>query len=350
MSAHPVELAPWQREVYERAVRALLEDKLGHALLLAGPPDLGKREVAETLATRLLCTQPRADGLPCGACRGCRLAPAQSSGLATAQLHPDLQRIGLEPNEKGDKLRSEITVDQIRRLGQWFALTPQFGGAQVALIDPADAMNASAGNALLKTLEEPAPGRYLLLVSSRPGRLPATIRSRCQRLDVPRPERAMALAWLRGTLGRDVEPEVLDFAGGAPLQAQTYATGSFARLNADMREGLSGLLAGTADVTGVAPGWAKDGLAERLVWLDLWTMSLARTALAGTDDLVTFPDQPIPLPTPLNALNISRLYEVTGRIREVKSQLTRIALQRELAIEALLIELVRTLRPELMRP
>jgi hypothetical protein len=47
-----------------------------------------------------------------------------SHGLASSQLHPDLQRVGLEPNEKGDKLRTEITVDQVRRLEQWFALTP----------------------------------------------------------------------------------------------------------------------------------------------------------------------------------------------------------------------------------
>ena len=129
-----MKLAPWQEAVYSRAVRALAEGKLGHALLFTGPADLGAREVAEALALRLLCTQPRGDGHACGECRGCRMAAAQSNGLVTTQLHPDLQRIGLEPNEKGDKLRTEITVDQVRRLSQWFALTPQLGGAQVALL------------------------------------------------------------------------------------------------------------------------------------------------------------------------------------------------------------------------
>ena len=130
-------LAPWQQRIYDAALQSHLQGRLGHALLLTGPSDMGKRQVAEALAQRLLCGAPRADGFACGQCRSCHLFPAQSVGPATTQAHPDLQRIGLEPNEKGDKLRTEISVDQVRRLGQWFSLTPQLGGAQVALVDPA---------------------------------------------------------------------------------------------------------------------------------------------------------------------------------------------------------------------
>lgn len=276
-------LAPWQAEVYARAVRALAEGKLGHALLLAGPPDLGKREVAETLATRLLCTQPRADGLPCGSCRGCRLAPAQTNGLATAQLHPDLQRIGLEPNEKGDKLRSEIVVDQVRRLSQWFALTPQFGGAQVALVDPADAMNTAAANALLKTLEEPAPGRYLLLVTSRPGRLPATIRSRCQRLEFRLPSEAESRAWLasQGFQGKRLESALAAARGNPGLAARWLREGGL-----ELREGvlhqLEQVAGGRAAPVAVAQAWLGDehGEARLRFAADLL---LERAAAAPTD-------------------------------------------------------------------
>ena len=137
---------------------------------------MGKREVAgrwrRGCCARTRVGWPRLRRVP-------QLPPGSGAvvGLATMQAHPDLQRLCLEPNEKGDKLRSEITVDQVRGLGQWFSLTSQFGVAQVALVDPADALNTAAANALLKTLEEPAAGRYLMLVASRPGRLPATIRS-----------------------------------------------------------------------------------------------------------------------------------------------------------------------------
>jgi DNA polymerase-3 subunit delta' len=251
--------APWQEAVYARAVRALQEDKLGHALLLAGPPDLGKHEVAEALAARLLCSSPRADGHACGSCRACRLLPAQAQGLASGQLHPDLQRIGLEPNEKGDKLRTEITVDQIRRLGQWFALTPAFGGAQVAIVEPAERMNASAANALLKTLEEPSPGRYLLLVTSRPGRLPATIRSRCQRLDFRVPPAAQARDWLaaQGFDARRVDAALAAARGNPGLAARWLREGGM-----EMREAvlasLDSLASGRAAPVAIAQGWLGD--------------------------------------------------------------------------------------------
>jgi DNA polymerase-3 subunit delta' len=254
-----MKLAPWQQAVYARALRALAEDKLGHGLLFAGPADLGKREVAEALAMRLLCRSPGADGFACGQCRSCRLAPAQTLGLATMNAHPDLQRVGLEPNEKGDKLRSEITVDQVRRLGHWFSLTSQFGGAQVALVDPADALNTAAGNALLKTLEEPAPGRYLLLVASRPGRLPATIRSRCQRLEFRLPPPAQAREWLaaQGFEARRMDSALAAARGNPGLAARWLREGGL-----EMREAVVGQLeaiaAGRAAPVAVAQAWLGD--------------------------------------------------------------------------------------------
>ena len=317
MSPATPAMAPWQAEVYQRAVRALADGKLGHALLLAGPPDLGKRELAETLATRLLCTQPRADGLPCGACRGCRMAPAQANGLATTQLHPDLQRIGLEPNEKGDKLRSEITVDQMRRLGQWFSLTPGFGGAQVALVEPADAMNNAAANALLKALEEPAPGRYLLLVSSRPGRLPATIRSRCQRLEFRLPPLAEARAWLlaQGFDGKRLDTALEAARGNPGLAARWLREGGL-----ELREGvlhqLGQVATGRAAPVAVAQAWLADehGEARLRFAADL----LLERALA----------------TPAAADHLGRLFDDMNRMR---AQLGA-PLRHDLVLAGLLLE------------
>ena len=257
------ELAPWQRRQVEAALRALVEGRLGHALLLAGPPALGKRGVAEVLAQRLLCPTPGPDGLACGQCRSCRLFPAQSVGLASSQAHPDLQRVSLEPNDKGDKLRTEISVEQVRRLGQWLALTPQLGGPQVAIIDPADLMNTASSNALLKTLEEPAPNRFLLLVSSRPGRLPATIRSRCQRLDFRLPARDEALAWLAAQGLRDAAGHAaLDAARGNPgLAAQWSAEGALGLRDQVARE-LNAVAAGRAGAVETAQAWLGDEQAE----------------------------------------------------------------------------------------
>ncbi|HEX5694192.1 MAG TPA: DNA polymerase III subunit delta', partial [Arenimonas sp.] len=116
-------LAPWQQRIFDQSAASAAAGRLGHALLLLGPALMGKREVALALSRRLLCATPGDDGQACGRCRGCRLFEAGS--------HPDFRHVSFIPNDKGDKLRSEIVVDQMRSLGHWFSLTPQMGGAQV---------------------------------------------------------------------------------------------------------------------------------------------------------------------------------------------------------------------------
>lgn len=274
--------SPWQQAIFDSSVQAHSQGRLGHALLLVGPARMGKHAVAEALAKRLLCSAPRADGFACGLCRSCQLFPAQIIGLATTQAHADLQRIGLEPNEKGDKLRSEISVEQIRRLSQWFSLTAQFGGAQVAIVEPADLMNMAASNALLKTLEEPSANRFLLLVTSRPGRLPATIRSRCQRLDFRLPAMAQAQAWLRGQGFSDVDIEAaLSAARGNPgLAAEWLNTGGL-ELRREVLKQLDEVAAGRAGPIEVAQQWLSDQAGElRLRFAADFALEVARRELA----------------------------------------------------------------------
>ncbi|MFC4727067.1 DNA polymerase III subunit delta' [Coralloluteibacterium thermophilus] len=241
--------APWQSRALDGALDALAHGRLGHATLLRGPERLGKRAVAEALAARLLCTGTSGAQPACGACRGCRL---RASGT-----HPDFRLVTLEVNENTDKLRSEIVIDQIRRLGEWFALTSQFGGAQVALIDPADTLNTAAANALLKTLEEPAQDRYLLLVGARPARLPATIRSRCQSIEFRLPPRAEALAWLQARAPRDAEA-ALDAARGHPGLAEDWIAQGALALRAQVCEDLEALAAGRHGAIDTAARWVAD--------------------------------------------------------------------------------------------
>ncbi len=134
--------------------------------------------------------------------------------LLAAGTHPDLVALSFGLRKDG-VTRSEIVVDQIRDLSQRLSMASQFGGWQVVTIDPADAMNAAAANALLKTLEEPTPSTLLALVADEPARLPATIRSRCQRIDFLVPSREAALEWLRAEGVQDA-PAALEAAGGNP--------------------------------------------------------------------------------------------------------------------------------------
>jgi DNA polymerase-3 subunit delta' len=264
------DFAPWQQRAYTQAVEALEAGRLAHGLLFSGPAGLGQREVAERLAQRVLCLSPRGDAA-CGSCRSCtlyrsrsqsdpvELRPDGSLALPHGRPgHPDALFVGYAMNEKTGKPRSELSIEQIRALSSQLSLTPQYGEARVALIDPADALNTAASNALLKTLEEPQPGRYLWLIAADPTRLPATIRSRCQKLEFRLPPREEALAWLRAQGQAKSAEEALDAARGHPgLAAQWRADGSL-DLRRAVADDLRALSQGRASATATAQRWNAD--------------------------------------------------------------------------------------------
>lgn len=245
-------LQPWLGEAWGTLAGALAAQRLHHGLLIAAPAGFGKRALAEAFATAALCTQRRPDGHACGACRSCQLVAAGS--------HPDLVRVNFELRDDG-RPRTEITIDQMRALSQRLAMSSQFGGLQIALIDPADRLNASAANALLKTLEEPATSTLLILVADEPARLPATIRSRCQRIDVQAPTREQALAWLRAqSVDAARAQAALDASLGNPGLALDWALGEgdALALRTACAEDLAALTRGRRPPADVAERWAAD--------------------------------------------------------------------------------------------
>lgn len=149
-----------------------------HALLIAGSEGAGLDRLAAGLAAGLLCDRPVATGGACGECTACQLLAAGN--------HPDL--LWLSPAEAdesaGRKASSQIRVEAVRQLIGTLALSPHHGAMRVSVIQPAEAMNPTTANALLKVLEEPPPGNVLLLISHRPLRLLPTIRSRCLQVRV----------------------------------------------------------------------------------------------------------------------------------------------------------------------
>jgi DNA polymerase-3 subunit delta' len=271
-------LAPWHAQDWQRLLARRAQDRLPHALLLSGAAGLGKRAFADAFVATLLCERrgEHDEGLACGQCRACALLKAGS--------HPDAVRVTLELRDDGTP-RTEITVDQIRILGERLALTPQFGGLQIALIDPADAMNASAANALLKTLEEPTPATLIALIADRPARLPATIRSRCQRVDFHLPPRAQALAWLgqQGVEGQTAA-KALDVAAGNPGVALELARSDGLKLHAEVDADLRALFDGTAPASQIANRWSKSD-PERRLWFAAMQLREAARALTAPAEM-----------------------------------------------------------------
>jgi DNA polymerase-3 subunit delta' len=213
-------------------VRAFLAGTMPHALLLAGPPSVGKTTLGLDIAAALLCAADDPSGRPCRACRPCRMVDSGN--------HPDLHRVGPEG------AAGQVGIGRVRELTTELSLLPVEGGARVAVVEAAHRMNEDAQNALLKTLEEPPAGVTIVLCADEEERLLPTVRSRCARvrlgpvgsrdIETILGEAGVADAALAGRLAR--------LARGRPGLAMAYAlSGEAATIRAEVARSLVDLLA-----------------------------------------------------------------------------------------------------------
>jgi DNA polymerase-3 subunit delta' len=298
----PTAILPWHVAHWQRLIARQRGDSLPHALLLTGPVGIGKGQFAGQLAQALLCQSPLPDGRACGACRTCRLYQAGS--------HPDFARVS--PDE-GSKV---IKIGQIRDLIARLGMTSQLGGYRVALISPAHRLNTEAANSLLKTLEEPGPRSLLLLLSDRPGMLPATIRSRCQTLSFAPPPREIGAAWLRER-AEGLDPELLlGLAGGAPLAALALADPERLARRGALIGDLLEVAAGEADPVAMARRWHGEDLVESVGWLTRTVMDLIRLKLAAQPPNLANPDLRPRLQPLAERVDLSELYGHLQRLQQ----------------------------------
>ena len=215
-----------------RASRALRAGRPPSAWLITGAPGIGKATIAYRIARYLLAygatdAGPEDLGVP---------QDNVAARQVAARSHPGLLVLKRAINPKTGKLMTVLSVDEIRRLADFFGMTSGAGGWRVAIVDTADDMNDNAANALLKMLEEPPSNAMQLLLSNTPGRLLPTIRSRCQRLDL-RPlddatlEKALAHYLPDMTTGE--RASLARLSGGSIGAALTLATGDGGTLAAE---------------------------------------------------------------------------------------------------------------------
>jgi DNA polymerase-3 subunit delta' len=168
-------------EAEQTLAHALVSDRLHHAWLITGREGTGKATLAYALA-RFALAKPQERG------RGISPLAIDFTTAAARQVralsHPGLIVLRRPWDPKAKRLAASIPVDEVRRLRNFLVHSAEAGAWRVVIVDRADELNHNAANAVLKSLEEPPPRTVFLLISSAPGRLIATIRSRCRRLDL----------------------------------------------------------------------------------------------------------------------------------------------------------------------
>ncbi len=248
--------------------------RLAQALLVHGREGVGQFEFALAFSQVVLCERPTAEGLACEACAACNWF-ALGNHPDFRLLQPESLAEGEEEAATDKKKSTQIRIAQVRALQEFLAVGTHRAGHRVIVLHPADAMNTETQNALLKSLEEPPPATLFLLVTSRPHRLLATVRSRCHAIALPFPDQASASAWLAEQGTADARA-LLALAGGAPLTAA-----GFAQSEPHRRQFIEQLRSKEFDAIAASEYCLRVEPPEAVGWLQRWAYDLLSVRLTG---------------------------------------------------------------------
>lgn len=242
---------PWLEPTITQLCDRAQRQKLHHALLLQGAQGIGKTNSAQFLGRYLLCSRPKNNN-PCNECQSCL--------LLTAGNHPDFYEI------ISDK---QIGVDSIREAIRKLSGSSQLSGAKVLVIHAAHTMTESSANALLKTLEEPTKNTFLLLLTHKPERLLATIRSRCEKVLLPSPNIETCSNWLSAQGFTAVDTALLNMYVSSPLVLLERLNHPPKITYQDLLEGIDSLRQGNIGTAELATKW-QEHVETVVKWLQYW--------------------------------------------------------------------------------
>lgn len=317
-----------QGEAEHLLLEAWNSGRLPHAWLIGGAPGVGKATLAFRFARFVLAQEPPGDSLFGGN------APVTSLHVApdhpvfrrvASGGHADLVTVERQRDEKRDRLKRDIAVDDVRKIGPFLRRTASEGGWRVAIIDGADRMNLSGLNAILKILEEPPPGALLLLVSDNPGGMLPTIRSRCRKLTLKvLPEETVVnlLIQHRPDIPAEDRPALARLSEGSVGQAIHLADAGGLALYREMIGLLSGLprldIAAAHAFGDKLTRKQDDGLyetaTELLVW---WLARFARSLARGAWPVEVVPGESALMTRLANARGLERWVEVWEKVQRL---------------------------------
>ena len=324
------EIYPWQDQLWQNLNQG--RQKLHHAFLMHGRAGIGKYDFALNFSKALLCQNADDNGRACNKCPSCHWFDDES--------HPDFRLVSPEqesssdeeaPAAKKTKKKTQISVAQIRELSDFLSLSShQISGLRIVLINPAEALNQASANALLKMLEEPAPGVIFILVAHQLQRLLPTILSRCQKITMPVPDQAQALAWLNMQGVQNPEQQ-LAYLEGSPVKVLSEQA-QFDQLSEMWKHlALGRKMEPQIAAPIVIANSVETGVIAVQKWLyDIVTVKLgqqARYHLQHTRALQALSDK----------VNLGRLFDLQKKTNELRKLATH-PLNHELQMESLLVE------------
>ena len=323
---------PWLKDAW---IAIHNNAKLPHALIFKGKGGIGKHDFAMTFAKSYLCQSPLDNYLPCEICSSCNWFP---------ESHPDFKHIAPIENDDDESYKRKtirkknIVIDQIRELSEYLELSAhQEKGKRIVLIEPADALNQAASNALLKILEEPPENTLFILVTSQAQKLIATIRSRCQLLDFRGPSLEEAREFL--TFEKITYDEsLLSFTGGSPFNAIKELE------NQSERDVITQLLAQghQIDITKVNYGILTQGLDWTVNMIQKWIFDLLLSV--HTQQSYYFKKEETRIHSQAKQLNLDALLIFANELNELK-KIASHPLNQELQLQNIFIKFKQIFEP-----
>lgn len=321
----------WERVIGQQRVKGLLRSmieggRIPHALLFIGPPGVGKDAAAIELARAILCPNPVHPAEGCGTCQSCRAIDTlqhQSLHLIFAlptgknedgrtdppllklsdqeigQIREELARKAIDPYHDIQIPRAQqIKISSIRELRREVSKASRDSGGRVIIVSEADMMRSESANAFLKTLEEPTERTFLILTSSRPEHLLATITSRCQtiRFDRLAESEIVDALLVEGTTDRQAAGLAAHLADGSLTRGRELLDSQIAQERFDVLSFLRSALrrspvAAHAEIERITAGGDRVGIERVLGLLLIWLRDLLQVRITGSEDGVINSDQ-----------------------------------------------------------
>lgn len=314
---------PWHTSYWQHLTAYVAQQRIPQALLIEGVAGLGKQHLALQFAQYLTCLDKQENSY-CGHCASCK--------LFAAGTHPDF--IQIQPEEPG----KAIGVDVIRQLIVKLVLKPQYSTYRVIIITPAEQMNINSANAFLKCLEEPPEHTVFLLLTEYSQNLPATIRSRCQKMLIQSHDHDAAALWLQeqGVTDRRTAIVLLRLTQGAPIKALSYAEENILEQRSDCFDEWQKIVLSNACPVQLAEKWHKLPAKQLIQWLISWTEDIIKCHFQVDNSLLLNEDVEKNLRALSKRLVLHRLFDFYSLLLSDTYRINR-QLNKQLLFEELLI-------------